>query len=182
MNDGKIAVRYAKALFQYATEKAALEEVNTNLRTLYSMLLSSEELRLALRSPLVPAKNKLAVLQHITPGFSPAATDFLGVLVKSRREEHLEAIIRQFIALYNKQNNIVEATLITAKPVDENTRKRILTFLQGHFKARIELEEQIEAEIIGGFMLRAENIQLDASVATRLKKVKKQLVDQPING
>jgi F-type H+-transporting ATPase subunit delta len=90
----------------------------------------------------------------------------------------LQAITLQFTVLYNQEKNIEKASVTTAFPIDDAMREKILAktaSLVGN--KTITLENKIDESIIGGFILRVGDIQIDASVLNKIGKLKRELKD-----
>ena len=75
-----------------------------------------------------------------------------------------------------KHNGITESVLTTAVKVDVKIKKQITDLLSEVFKTKIEIEENIDSEIIGGFILRVDDNYIDASIKNKLRKIKKELL------
>ena len=75
-----------------------------------------------------------------------------------------------------KYKGITESVLTTAVKVDPEIRKQITDLISEVFKTRVELEEVIDKEIIGGFILKVEDNYIDASIRNKLRKIKKELL------
>ena len=100
----------------------------------------------------------------------------IDLVVKNGRESYLPAIARVFIHESKKYIGITESVLTTAVKVDDKLKKQISELLSDIFKTRIELEENIDKEIMGGFILRVDDNYIDASIRTKLRKIKKELM------
>jgi F-type H+-transporting ATPase subunit delta len=176
MDQGKIPVRYAKALISTAEEQGVLDQVRNDMENLLRILKSVPDLMQLLESPIISSSKKLEVLTTIFEGkVQPLTISFFGLAVENKREEHLPGMARMYIDFYKHARGIRLATLKTAYPVDKETRDSLIKMIHEVFNTEIELKEETDKELIGGFILQVENQQLDASVSGQLKKIKKQL-------
>ena len=100
----------------------------------------------------------------------------IDLVVKNGRESFLPAIARVFIHETMKYKGITKSVLTTASKVDEKVKKQISELISDLFRTKAELEEVIDPEIIGGFILRVDDNYIDASVRTKLNKIKKELM------
>jgi F-type H+-transporting ATPase subunit delta len=180
MNDSKISVRYSRALFQSALEKNILDSVNKD------MILISEVCKLAetkdfLRSPIIIPSKKTEIFHNILgENVEKITMSLIDLVVKNGRESYLPAIARVFIHETLKHKGITKSILTTAVEVDEKVRQKIISMISDVFKTRVELEEVIDAQIIGGFVLRIDDNYIDASVRNKLNKIKKELTRSEI--
>ena len=121
MNESQISVRYAKALFQSATELQILEDVNRDM-ALLSETCKLDDFQNMLEIPSLQPSEKCrvveAVLEKHLSGISLA---MINLVIKNKREVYLPGIARNFGDLFKKARDIRSASLVTAQPVEEAT-------------------------------------------------------------
>ena len=101
---------------------------------------------------------------------------FLYLLVKNNREILLRDMCIYFNSYYKENQGIKEAIITTAIPLSKKHRDDIYKFISKKFKVNIELSEKVDPEIIGGFVLRIEDKQINASLQSQLNKIKRELI------
>ena len=176
MSTGQIAVRYAKALFLSAREQKLLDPVRADMEILLEATTGIPALRQLLESPVLDSGKKTATLLDIfRPVMSGLSLDFIRLVAKKKREEYLPAMARYFIRVYKEEKGIMVATISSAFSLDSESSNQIKDMIKKAFKAEIELQQEVKRELIGGFVLRVENKQLDASVKGKLARIKKEL-------
>ncbi len=181
MNQSKISVRYAKALFQLALEKDQLEEVRKDILLVSQSLKEYEQFRLYLKSPVVKSSQKYNLIKDIFKNsVTETCLNFLGLLVQNKRENHLEDISRQFLDLYSKYKGIKPALITTAVPLDDSIRQNLYQLLSSVYKTEIDLITHQDASILGGFILKIGDQQYDASVANGLRRMKTALLNESV--
>ena len=180
MNESQISVRYAKALFKSASENQVLERVYKDM-DLLSETCKMKDFQYMLAVPVlqVSQKSKLVhlILEKYLSGISMAMID---LVIINKREVYLPGIARNFGDLYRRARGIRKASLVTAQPVDDSAIKGIRELITRTFDSDVELSSSVDREVIGGFVLTVEDRQYDASVATNLEKIKKQLLQTRI--
>jgi F-type H+-transporting ATPase subunit delta len=77
--------------------------------------------------------------------------------------------------LYNKEIGIKPALLLSPAKLDPALRNKIIHTISQKLNLKIELQEQTEPELLGGFVMRIDDYQIDASIASQLLKIKKGL-------
>ena len=175
MNDSIISVRYSRALFQSALGKNILDKVNQDM-LLISEICNVSEATEFLRSPIIVPSKKIEIFHKMfDKNVEEITLSLIDLLVKNGRESYLPSIARVFIHETLRHKGITKSVLTTALKVDEKVRKQIIELVSGVFKTKVELEEVIDSEIIGGFILRVDDNYIDASVRNKLNKVKKEL-------
>lgn len=178
MDQSAITVRYAKAFFSTAKEKNLLDKLKADIQLVLDVCTSSKDFILLLESPIVKSSKKAALVKSIFEGkIEEISLNFLLLIVQNKREVHIPGICRNFLDLTRKDLNIKSAVLTTASEVDASTLKKVKEMLAKELNATIELEAQVNTEILGGLVLRLDDKQYDASVATQLRKVKQTLLE-----
>jgi len=177
MNDSKISVRYAKALFQAADEAKVLPQVMQDM-TLIMKVYALDDFRAVLESPIVKTSDKKKVTLKLFSGkLSDLSMSFIDLMLSNKRENYLPHIARNFKTLYKKKEGILSAEIVVSEPVNKEQSEKFRNLLKKAFHSEIELEESIRPEILGGFILRVEDEQYDASVSSGLAKIKKELLE-----
>jgi F-type H+-transporting ATPase subunit delta len=176
MSTGKIAVRYAKALFLSAREQKVLDQVREDMEILLQSIEGMHEIGQLLESPIVDSGKKSAVLTELfKSSFHKLSLDFINLVALNKREEYLSGMARYFVSLYKNEKGIQVATISSAINLEKGSSNQIREMIKAAFKTEIELEQEIKKDLIGGFVLRVENRQLDASVKGKLARIKKEL-------
>ncbi len=176
MNDSKISVRYAKALFHAADEEKKLERVVKDVKA-FENALQMPRFREVLQSPVVKTSAKK---QLIKDGFKKDVDElffnFVLLVLTNKRESYLVPILRNLKALYKEKLGIKTAELTVSAEINDTLRKKFSDLMSKTFNSKIEFEEKIDPDIIGGFILKVEDEQFDASVKSELARVKKKLL------
>lgn len=177
MDQSKINVRYAKAFFSLAKEKGLTGEFREDAGLISSVCATSNDFILLIESPLVATSGKIKILKSIFGGkINPLSLNFLALVTENRREKYIPGIFRNLEELYRKEEGIKTAVLTTAKPLDNAIVEQIKKSLESEFGVKVELSQTINNDLIGGFVLRIEDTQYDASVSNQLKKMKEKLL------
>ena len=175
MNDSKISVRYSRAIFQSALEKKILDKVYQDM--IFISEICKTETKEFLQSPIIIPSKKEAIFHKMLGGNVEDITlSLIDLIVKNGRETFIPAIARNFIHETKKFRGITESVLTTAVTVDEKVRKQITDLISDVFKTKVELKENIDPEIIGGFILQIDDSYIDASIRNKLRKIKKELI------
>lgn len=178
MDQSAIAVRYAKAFFSLAKEKNLLDSLKSDIELIFNVCKNSSDFILLLESPIVKTSKKTGLITAIFNGkLNELTLKFLHLITENKRERHIPGICRNFLSLSRKDQNIKSAVLTTASEIDIKTINKIESLIGKELNAKIELSTQVNSDIIGGIILRLDDKQYDASVATQLKKIKQQLLE-----
>ena len=181
MDIGTISMRYAKALIAYAQEEKAEDVLYQEIKTLSRSFSKFPQLRESLDNPILKAKDKLELISVAAVGNAePSAVfvRFIKLVIKQRREIYLQFMCLTYIYLYYQLKHIAVGTLITAVPVDDETKRRIKETAAAAVHAEMKLQTLVDPSIGGGFVFDINDYRLDASIATQLKRVKQQFIDR----
>ena len=99
---------------------------------------------------------------------------FVNLLIKHGREGHLEEVFEKYIAQYLKENKIVRAQISSSSPLLKEQKDRLLSLLNFGETSSILLDEKIDPELIGGFILRVGDQQINASASEALSQLEQE--------
>lgn len=170
----RIATRYATGLLSYSQEEHSLETTFEEVKTLKRQLEQSRDFRAFLKSPVIDSHTKERISIQIMKGYSETLLHFVQLMVRQHREGYLHETTKAFIRLYNAFKGIHTAYLTTAVPLNDALRAAIQHQIKDR-APKVELHERIDPAILGGFVLRMGDVQLDQSIATKLKVLRKEL-------
>ncbi len=177
MDQSKINVRYAKAFFELAKEKGLTAELRIDAGLIAHVCATSSDFNLLLESPVVKTTNKVKAIKSIFEGkVNVLSLNFLVLITENNRAKYIPGIFRNLEDLYRQEEGIKTAVLTSAQPMNEELVLQIRKILETEFNAKIELSQNVDDQLIGGFVLRVDDQQYDASIATQLKKIREQLL------
>lgn len=169
-----ISKRYARALFDLAIELSVLEKVKEDMDTLRDVTLENPRFKRVMASPIIPAGKKNSILKGIFEKYLDKLTmRFLQLLIRKEREVYLREITESFEKLYKDYHNIITIKITSTVPLNEENRSELLNLLQEQTHKTIDLVEQVDESLIGGFVLTMEDRKYDASIRHKLDKLRK---------
>jgi F-type H+-transporting ATPase subunit delta len=174
MSEFRVASRYAKSLLDLAVEKDILEAVHADMNKLLEIERISPDFISLIQSPIVGSDKKLSVITALFgTKVSELTSSFFKLVSQKGRESFLPGIAREFHKQYNSHQGIQLAEVTTTFPIDDALRsefKRVVREISG--KEKVELKENINDKLIGGFVLKIDDKQLDESISSQLRKLK----------
>jgi len=176
MASTKSAARYAKALLDLTLENGSVEAVEKDLIRFVQVVKESNDFRIFLNSPVVRDDKKIAIYQLVLEGFNPLTMQFFALVTKNGREQLLPEIAAQFERQLMKNRGIVSGSIVSTTPLTEKTKQEILDRIAPAFEGSLQLSESVDSSLLGGFVIRIEDKQIDASVANKLKELRQELV------
>jgi F-type H+-transporting ATPase subunit delta len=174
MRETRIGNRYAKALFELALEQNILDKVENDIGLINQVISESRDFRLMLKSPIIHSDKKEAVIRSLFKNKIETITlHFLLLITRKRREAYIEPITREFIKLYKKYKNIITTWLQTAVKIDSQIRQEVVELIAKQTGGEVELNEEVKEYLIGGFVLKYQDYQYDASISRQLADLRK---------
>ncbi len=176
MPNPRLATRYAKSLIGLAQERGELETVYQDMLFLQAICKSNRDFVNLLRSPVIKAAKKEAIIVAITKDkIGGLTTAFTKLLTDKGREEDLPEIIDAFVTQYNTIEGIQKIKLTTAVAVSDDVKNDLVSKVKSATGFdKVEIESAVNPALIGGFVLEYNNNLVDASVLRNLREVKKQ--------
>lgn len=177
MNDGKISVRYARALLGYAESCGEGDAVYREMLMLSRQLETyASEFQQVLHNPILTRAEKLRVLILASGGeVSTCQERFLSMVLDHHRESNLYLIAMKYLEMYKTKRNILVGKLHSAIELPDDTMQKIRAFVEGVFHAKVEMHAVVDPQLIGGFIVDIDNMRYDASVSGLLNNLRKKL-------
>jgi F-type H+-transporting ATPase subunit delta len=173
----QIARRYAEALADSAEANNMLGAVGEELHAFAAFVAANQELGDVLASPAISTDNKAAVLDAILGRvtLSPVVANFLRVLLRNTRIQHLADVDREFATEVDRRTGVVMADVTTAKPLDDAERGVLSAKLTTMTGKKVKLTFSTDEALIGGVVTRIGSRIYDGSIRAKLDAVKRQM-------
>lgn len=179
MSEFRIASRYAKSLLELAEEKKCLDKVVKDMQMFSDLCTTNHDLVLVLKNPIVSNYKKLSILKEIFKGkVNDLTMSVFEILAKKNREMYLPEVAVAFKAQYHEFKRIVESTITTVHPLSDAIRKEVNSIVKKITNSDVVLTEKTNPDLIGGFVLKIGDKQIDDSVSGKLKELRLQFVDK----
>lgn len=175
MKSTKAASRYAKALLEIAIEQKMIDSILGDMKFLMQANNDAPDFGALIASPIVNANKKIQIFESVFDQFEEASMSFIKLITKNRREALLPEIAASFEMLVKEHRGIVPIKLISAIRLNETTKQTILAKIKGSIKGELEVVEEIDESLIGGFMVRMGDVQIDASISSQFNNLKQRL-------
>jgi len=174
MLTSKVAKRYAQGLLDFTNESGQTATVFSEMKDVVKLMSESKDLNKFFLTPYIDSKKKIEVANEIFKGLSASSQNLIRLVIKHGRENQLKNIAQEFINKVEDINGVQRVTLTTAtqlskENIDEILRSTNLVNANPNF----DLKMNINPEILGGYILRVGDQQVDASVKSKLNQVKK---------
>ncbi len=182
MKNNLISKRYAKSLLQAAIKQNLLYKVYLNMKLLSSVCIEEPLVKKILQNPILGYEKKRKVLKKIfQKNLDQITESFFNILIKKRRESYICEIADSFIKIYNNYTNTKKAHLTVPFKVSDDILKIVGEKAKKIGKCdNIKIITNIDSKLIGGYILRVEDKQIDVSFKSMLKNIKDNIINQSL--
>jgi F-type H+-transporting ATPase subunit delta len=164
---------YANALFEVARDKGRLDEVREQLAQFADALDGDRDLQVFFFSPYLSSAEKREGMKRAISGAEPELINFLELLVEKQRMPEIFRIRREFDELWKRENRRIDVTVTSAVELDPAVVGRIGEEVERQTGEEVDLSSRVDDGILGGIVLQVGNMVLDASIRSRLEKLRK---------
>ena len=167
---------YAEALFGAAKDAGRLAQVHEALSDFAAATAESPELRGVLRNPQLESSAKASILADLAGDEEPLFTHFLQVAAEKGRAGEIEEIAKEFERLMARKERRLTVELTTARELSDAEAESILKQIEDAAGRKVEATQKVDPSLVGGIVLQAGSLRVDASVRGRLERLRNELV------
>jgi len=172
MKNLRIGIRYAKALFFLASEFNKTEDIRNDMALIGNTFKENPQLKKFLGRPIIRDTKKTIVINEIfKEKIDPISLNFILLVIKKRRFPFIDIIADQYLDLYRMSKGIKPVYFDSVESLEPQNRLKIIDILKDYTQKDIELIEEINEELIGGFVLRLDEKLYDASIKAKIIKL-----------
>jgi F-type H+-transporting ATPase subunit delta len=171
----EIAQVYARSLFEVAEEQDKLDDVREQIGQVADELSESRELQTFFFSPYFSTEEKKQGLEKALDGADETVANFLALLIENHRMPTLFRIRRELDRMWRDVNKLLPVQITSAIELDEAVAKQIGEEIGRQTGRKVELTSTVDPDVLGGIIVRVGNSILDASIRTRLERLRKQV-------
>jgi F-type H+-transporting ATPase subunit delta len=166
---------YAEALFEVGRDKGKLDALQQQLAQVADAVDSNRELQVFFFSPYLSSAEKQEGIERAITGAEPELINFLELLVDKQRMTEIFRIRREFEELWKQENRRIDVTVTSAVELDPAVVEKIGQEVERQTGDEVDLSSKVDGDILGGIVLQVGNMVLDASIRSRLEKLRKSV-------
>ena len=166
---------YARALFEAARDRNRVDAVREELGDFVAAQRDVPELRELLRNPQLDPRVKASALGELLGGEEELVRNFLLLLVEKGRVAEIEEIAREFERLVAQAEGILDVELTTAVELSDEEARGVIEQIAQASGRKVAATRSVDPDLIGGIVLQAGSMRLDASVRGRLDRLRTEL-------
>lgn len=171
----EIARVYAESLFEVARERGKLDAIREQLGQFADAVDGERDLQMFLFSPYFSSAEKREGISRAVSGAEPELVNFLELVAEKHRMPAIFRIRNRFEQLWAEANRRLEVRLVSATELDPSVVAHVGREIERQTERTIELRSEVDADILGGLVLRVGNMVLDASVRGKLERLRKEV-------
>ena len=166
---------YAEALLGASQDKNRLDQVRQDFADFAAAVQGSEDLRRFLQNPQIERRTKRSALEELLEGSDPILLNFVRLLVEKNRISEVEQVYEEWARLLARQERVLELELQTAVELSDEEAAKVVKEIEEASGRRIVATRTVDPDLIGGLVVQAGSIRLDASVRGRLQQLREEL-------
>lgn len=168
---------YGKALFLLALEEKKDEKIFDEVKSLLKIFKENDEYITILDSPAVMLEEKLSLIDNSLIECDEYVLNFVKILCEKHSVFQFEDCVKAYSKEYDKYHNIIRSVVISAVKLSDSQLEKMRLALEKKSGKTVFLENEIDASLIGGVVLRTEGKQFDGSIKGRLDSMKRSIED-----
>ena len=167
--------RYSKAFFNFCLKKSIIESVIKDILELKKVCENNDKVLNIISNPIIKQTSIYNLFTKILIGYDNETLNFIKFLVQKKRINLIYEITTYFIFLYDQKKGDKQVEIITAKKIDYQLQKIIVQkFIEKRIKFNIS--NKIDPNIIGGFILKMDDLNYDASLKRKFTDLKSSII------
>lgn len=175
MKEAKPALRYAKAILNLAKETGNESLVNDNMKLIVSTIAESADLDAMLKSPIIKAADKRKVLAALFGDkVDNIVKGLFNLLEENKRMIMLESVAKQYSIIYDYHKSMQVAKVTTAVALSKELEDKIQAKIVALTGNNASIENIVNPDILGGFILRVGDVQYDASISNQFNELRRE--------
>jgi len=171
----EIAQVYSRALFEVGREHDKLDVMREQLGQFADALNENRDLAVFFFSPYFSTQEKKDALDRALVDADAEFENFLELLIENHRMPVIFRIRQQYEQLWEQENRLLPVEITSAIELDQATTEDLGRQIGERAGRKVKLTARVDADIIGGIIVRVGNSILDASIRTRLEQLRRQV-------
>ena len=175
MNNYRININYAKALFMLSADRGVLDTVAEDMRLVSRVVSENRELNVVFANPTVRYDKKTAIVEELFGGtVSEETLAFLRFVVRKNRSVNLRGISEAYLSLYRESKGVVLGELVTHQETDDSAKEFVRRLIEEYTGKQVELHTATDVHMLGGFKMEFDHNMYDARLRTKILKLRKE--------
>ncbi|MCK5209152.1 MAG: ATP synthase F1 subunit delta [Cyclobacteriaceae bacterium] len=180
MSEFRVASRYARSIFDLAIEMKNVDRVYKDMLIVGQVLQENGKLVTLLKNPIIRYDYKLRILNKVfEKHLNELTLRFFNLICRKNRAQILPESSKAFVDLYHEYKGIVRANVSTAVTISAQIRIDFENIISRATGKKVELETKVDESLLGGYVLRIGDNQVDDSLKSKLNNLRRELKSRP---
>ena len=175
--DNSLYNRYALALLNIAIEEKKENEYREDIKGLVKILKNNREFIYILSNKIATNEESFRLIDEVFSSCNQNIKNFIKIIYKNGRAFYLYPIFKETLYRFDDYLNIERGTIYSPNKLNENTINKISLFIGNKINKKIELENQVDPTLIGGFKIILKNDIYDTSIINQIENIKKVILE-----
>ena len=176
MSEFRVASRYARSIFDLSLEMKIVDKIYDDMLLLAQVCRDNRPLVTLLKNPIVRFDYKLRVLNKIFEKHVNKLTlKFFNLICRKNRASILPEVSKGFVSLFHDHKGIVKADVTSAVNLSSELRKEFEQIIVKATGKKVELNTIIDESLIGGYILKIGDNQIDDSLKSKINNLRREL-------
>ncbi len=173
------ANRYSLALYELASEKNLLSQVEENSSAFLNLILNNKEFYNLIKDPTINRDVLINIINKISENFKLEILfkNFLNFLITKRRFFYVEEILKKYVETCSEKRGELKAEIRSAKQLTEDEINKITQELSSNFKSKIKLNYNHDQSLIGGLVVQVGSTMIDTSIKNKLQQIENRMIE-----
>ena len=173
------ANRYSLALYELASEKNLLSQVEENSSAFLDLILNNKEFYNLIKDPTINRDVLINIINKISENFKLEILfkNFLNFLITKRRFFYVEEILKKYVETCSEKRGELKAEIRSAKQLTEDEINKITQELSSNFKSKIKLNYNHDQSLIGGLVVQVGSTMIDTSIKNKLQQIENKMIE-----
>jgi F-type H+-transporting ATPase subunit delta len=177
--DTVVAKRYAKALFEVASQEKVTLEVEQDLKAIVGAIQSDNEIERFFTTPNISDSDKLNCLNRALQGkLSQSVMNTVELLVKRRRTDIFPDLLESYVKLMGESLGMADAMVYSTYPLDESEKEAVAAEFGLVAHKSIRVNNMIDKSLLGGLKVVIGDTLYDGSISGKLARLEKSFNDK----
>ena len=172
---------YANSIFDIAKDKNILPQIEDELHSVSAIILEEDDFRKYMNSPGIGNDSKKEFIDKVFSGkVSEYIVNLLKLLIDNGRQTAIGEIYMSFVDLNDIANNRQRITVISQSSLDSSSLEKIRSEIGKKFGKEIIVTEKVDESILGGIIIKIDDLVIDGSLAKGLKNIRRNLLNSKV--
>lgn len=124
----------------------------------------------------VSTEDKEAFARTLRQSDYRVVNDLIENVLREEQADLLLPVLQEVLVQINSHKNEFDATIVSVQPLTDKQKERLCRLMEQRFHLKVrQVIEEIDKDLLGGFVITVNNRVIDASVRSQLQDIRSKL-------